>query len=303
MNGIDNIKTAIDAGRELALKINAGANKRDIPYAIVKKADGSEDIRLFAEFVDAKDEHGNVIGREIVSYTYPSPPHGIVRNAALGDARSFCDYVAEFVNDHTKIYADLKKQTFTAVFDDHKGGDGKSSADWRDHRATFKAEHSMEWQLWNARNGRNNGFDGNTELAEFLEDAYFDVVSPPGADMLLIAQTFKINEDVNFKSAVPSANGTIGFTYEKVVSSSAGVAGELSVPEKIVLEIPVYSGLNPRKYQVSARFRHRLGSGGKLALWLELERPTKVIEQAFADIVKDISVVTGDRPIYVGDAG
>lgn len=286
-----NIQAAIDAGFKLGAQVPRYA---DVPHAV--------------PFIVLRNE----AGAEKVEYlmgAFDRAPGNIRRVAKFQDGRSFKDYVSEFADPHTKIYANLEKQSFVAVLDDHHRPATPADSpvilepmtNWREHRAEYAAKYSDEWALWNHHNKKV--FDGNVAFAEFLEDAHFDVVDPTGADLLMIATTFRVYEDVTFKNAARLQDGNLDFKFEKVVSAGAGVAGEMKIPEVIVLEIPVYAGLSERKYRINARFRYRLSANGSLKIWFELERPSRVIQQAFADIVSDISVAAGGRPIYVGEAG
>lgn len=287
----NNIQSAIDAGFRLGAQEPKAANiPHAVPFVVLRDAEGTERI-------------------DYLMGAFDRAPGNIRRVAKFQDGRSFKDYVSEFADPHTKIYANLEKQSFVAVLDDHHRPATPADSpvtlepmtNWREHRAEYATKYSDEWMLWASHNKKV--FEGSVAFAEFLEDAHFDVVDPTGADLLMIATTFRVHEDVTFKNATRLQDGNLDFKFERVVSAGAGVAGEMKIPEVIVLEIPVYAGLSERKYRIGARFRYRLSGNGALKIWFELERPSRVIQQAFTDIVSDISVAAGGRPIYVGDAG
>jgi hypothetical protein len=93
---------------------------------------------------------------------------------ALKDIPSFVDYLKDQAADSIGIvYADPDARTITAVLNDHRA----STTGWRDHRATFKAEYTPEFERWLANNGSKSAKD-QTAFAEFIEDNMADIADP-----------------------------------------------------------------------------------------------------------------------------
>lgn len=69
--------------------------------------------------------------------------------------------------------------------------------------------------------------------------------------------------------------------------AAAGAGGKLSIPEKFEISIPVFKGLDSKRYTIEARFRYRLSSG-TLTLRYDLVRPARVVENAFKSMLAEI---------------
>lgn len=201
----------------------------------------------------------------------------------LRDAKSFIATVKRFSGDECQIYGDLRVGSFVAVFNDHTPAD----PGWRDHRATFCCEQSVEWKRWTEADGKKMT---QPVFAEFIEDNLPDIVDPVAATMLEISRTFEAKKKVAFQSSIRLSNGQHEFTYEESVSGTAA-KGKLQIPESITLGLPVFDGGQP--YAVEARLRYRIGDGGQLMLWFDLLRPHRIIEDAIKAVVSEIETATG----------
>lgn len=233
------------------------------------------------EFVILRDAAGNE-RMEAVDFRAPAPGRRTGK-VELHDAESFLAYWAE-QQEGGHIYASMKPVKFTAVLNDHV----KEKAGHRDHRAEFTVTHSPEWNTWTGRSGRDKAFASNEELALFFQDNLPDIVHPSAADMLKIATSFRVQQDVAFTVVQRLQDGNMSLGYSNNVSATAGEPdAAITIPETFRIDIPVFAGLKAPLYSVQARFRYRMQER-KAVLWYELVRPAKVIEQAFADLVAQI---------------
>jgi uncharacterized protein YfdQ (DUF2303 family) len=216
----------------------------------------------------------------------PLPIHS-KGNVKMADASSFISYWCQESAADSRIYGNMNPLVFTAVLNDHM----KANAGWRDYRCVYAPTHSKEWLAWNGRN--RQPFTGNEAFAIWLEDNAIDVVKPDAAKMMDIALNMKVNQIQGFANAVRLADGDIQLTYSNEVNASAKApsGGKIAIPEVFTIEIPVFEGLNARRYRLDARFRYRL-SNGALTIQFELVRPHKVVEQAFGDLVDQIAKAT-----------
>lgn len=210
----------------------------------------------------------------------------------LGDADSFIRFVGENALDRTRLYGRTDPPTFKAVFNDTNSNTGPG---WGDHTATYDCPLSREWRLWNAGNGQGKA-KGQIDFAAWIEDNALDIVAPedkPGAptsaDMLEVAMTFEAKKKVNFASGIRLDNGQQQLTYEEQIEGTSR-KGQLQVPQTFWICIPVFEGA-PR-YFLEARFRYRIGDGGQLAVWYDLIRPHKSLEDATAEVWKLIEAGT-----------
>ncbi len=266
------VAEAAELGRKLAVA-QAKPQKAEgvldaAPYIVLRNGDGDESV--FA--VDEKLE----------------PPHRKTGTVRLCDAESFILYYGIHGNG-APVYATMRPAKFVAVLNDHT----KEAANWRDHRADFTVQHSIEWTTWNKSNGER--FETTESFARFIEDNAPDIVAPDPATMLSMALNFRVNEAVQFSKAIRLQDGHTDFVYQNIVTAGAGTdaqGGKISIPEIFTVRVPVWDGLNAKQYEMQARFRFRL-SNGKLSIWYELVRPLKVIQQAFSDLWEQISTATG----------
>lgn len=245
------------------------------PFLVLRDADGAERIHTLKDRLeDPKRKSGTV---------------------KLNDPESFIGYYKVHGNG-APVYATLKPARFLAVLNEHTA----TAAGWRDHRADFVVAHSPEWEVWTKHNGKGAAFGNNEAFALFLEDNAPDIVKPDAAQMLSIALNFRVKADVSFSLAQRLEDGNVELGFSNVVAGSATGqgGGKVKIPEQFTIEVPVFAGLEAKKYPVDARFRYRL-SEGRLTLWYELVRPHKVVEQAFKDIWAQIQKET-KAPILHG---
>ena len=266
------IQVAAELGRRLAVAQQAPQKASGVldaaPYLVLRDANGDENI----EYLNGRLED-------------PWRKTGTVR---LLDTDSFIAYY-NIHSNKAPVYATLRPAQFIAVLNDHT----EEAAGWRDHRANFLLGFSAEWNVWAKHNGMGAAFGSNDAFAMFLEENAPDIIKPESALMLSIALNFRVNESVAFANIVRLQDGNTELVYNALVDASSKNAngGKIKIPEQFTIEVPVFDGPKALKYKVDARFRFRLRDG-KLAIWYELIRPHKVVEQAFQDIWTQIEAET-----------
>jgi uncharacterized protein YfdQ (DUF2303 family) len=167
----------------------------------------------------------------------------------------------------------------TGVLDDHapsvKGAtDDAAAAGWGEHRVVLDLVTTPEWQHWLSRDGVSGSQE---QLAEHIEDGIAEIVDPPAANLLDVIQTISVTRNVDFKSSARTRDGQIQFAYVEDQEAKAGKRGDLTVPEKITLNLSAFPG--GKRVQLTARLRYRLNEG-KLSIGYKLERPADVLRQA-----------------------
>lgn len=252
------------------------------------------------DFVILPNEKG---GAKIEYLERPPFPERRIGAVVVDDTESFILATNRHADKaHTVLYASLEPASFTAVLNDHgpkKDADKDIGAHWRDHRVSFPLAYSKEFTLWNQNQKK---VKSQEEFAFFIEDNLPDFKSPEGARMLEIALNFRVKNNIAFKSALKLADGSIDLQYTEAVEGGAGRTGNTRVPETFTIEIPVWSGLEAKKYVFEARLRYRVPSGS-LQIHFELVRQHKVIELAFEEVLEQIKKGVKDIPIIFGKAG
>ena len=171
-------------------------------------------------------------------------------------------------------------------------GNGENGPGWGDFRVEIQFRFTPQWKRWLAIDGR---MMSQTAFAEFIEDNMSDVVTPPGAEMLEIAQYLSATRSVDFKSAIRLSSGQIQFQNLESIDAKVG-AGQVAIPETITLGIAPVFGLPP--FRVEARFRYRI-QDGKLQLGIKLQRIEDIMETVVNDMVTGTVGVEG-RPAVKG---
>ena len=218
---------------------------------------------------------------------------------ALHDQDSFFTAVTAHRDPQTEIYADKDAWSLTAVFNDGTA----AGPGWGDHRAVLTLRQSREWKRWK---GKDRQLMSQEDFAQHIEDGLEDIVDPPAADMLELAQTFHAKTGVTFQSSHMIASGQRQFTYVEDTAARAGVTGNLTVPATFKLALPPFDGVvdaDGKKvaYGIVARFRFRIDSG-TLKLGYHLVRPEEAIEQAFDGVVSGLDDRFASSPILRGTA-
>ncbi|MES2415137.1 MAG: DUF2303 family protein [Pseudomonadota bacterium] len=191
--------------------------------------------------------------------------------------------LVQYLKDQAKIaeayvYADLEARTITGVLNDQRA----AGTGWRDHRVTFKAEHTPEWRLWTEHNKRPFK---QAEFAEFIEDNIADLSGEEGTKLLEVATTIAAKTGITFASAKRLQDGQTQLTYNEVIDATAGAQGELKIPQTFKLGVRIFK--NGEAYAITARLKYRIGSG-QVMFFYELERPERAVEDAFNGYVETV---------------
>jgi uncharacterized protein YfdQ (DUF2303 family) len=208
--------------------------------------------------------------------------------AELHTADSLSAYVEKHNGEGTlgaELYADLDTFSIVAVFNGHTA-DG---AGWGDHRGVLTLRKTPEWKRWTEADNR---LMSQVQFAELIEDGLGEIVEPPAAEVLEMAQHFEAAVKVNFKSSRLLDNGQRQITYEETIDAKAGQLGQIVIPRELVLGIAPFEGCVG--YRVVARLRYRLNDG-QLGIGIVLDHPEKVLESAFDDEVNKVEEPTGIR--------
>lgn len=219
----------------------------------------------------------------------------------LYETASFIDYVNRHkLANQTHIFGQANELGggFSAVLDFHKaeernvaGGPNLLLAAWGQHSAVLKLETTPEWGRWMAKNSK---LMSQEEFAEFIEDNQNDITHPDAASILEVAQGLQGRKSVTFKSGKNLRDGAITFEYVETVEVNGGHSrrdDSFKVPEKIKLGIIPFIGADG--IEIEARLRFRIGNDGKLSFAYILNRPFKVVQDAFLLARTEIEEKTG----------
>lgn len=233
---------------------------------------------------------------ELLEKLLPHPTRK-VGTVKLDDVDSFIDFVKrEGSLASCRIYADIDvvkdRVAFTAVMNDHT----EEQANWRDYRAVYQPQKSVEWTTWMKLNDETMS---QAAFATFLTDNSKDIATadgmPTGAQILAMAVEFHSKQEVIVKSALRPQSGTVAFSY--IDQEDDATTKRMEFFERFAVGIAPF--FNGGAYQIMARLKHRL-HGSKLTFWYELVRPDLALQDATRDLIKTIKDKTG-FPVYYGN--
>lgn len=253
---MDQLKEAIDAliklGKQTGtMQIERVCAADGMPFALVPE--GME-VKSLIEHIPANPDRKRV-------------------TVKLNSVTSFIEYVNEHKSADTRIFASMAEPpyTMTAAIDYHETGP-TGKAEMITHTAVLTLQETDEWKTWR---GSNKSPMEHVEFALFIEENLLDVVEPDHADLLEVSMSLQVREHGHLTSAHKLQDGSVHLDYKADMEASAGVNGDLTIPEKIVIEIPVFRGV-PAK-SIEAYFRYRKHNG-RLVLFYQLIRPQKLID-------------------------
>ncbi len=214
-------------------------------------------------------------------------PETVFQRAEIQTAASLIAYVNRYKTDATAIFADVLCDCISGVLDYHGAAEGGAvaSPNYAAHRGVYGLARSQEWKTWTEIDGR---LMDQIAFARFLEENGADIYAPSGADVLEACRDLQAVRKVNFKRAVRTASGNESFSYSD--ETEARTAGEIELPTKFELRIPVYFGEPP--VSLFAFLRWHLDDG-VLKLGVKLHRAEYVRQAAFLAIVDKIATATG----------
>lgn len=200
--------------------------------------------------------------------------------AHLKDVPSLLVYLKDQAATATAyVYANTDARSITAVFNDQRAGAG-----WRDHRASFRATFTPEFETW-LKNDRVQ--KSQTEFAEFVEDNLTDLIGAEGTDLLKVATTMQAKTNIAFQSSKRLDNGQTVLSYTEAIDARAGEQGNLTIPKTFTLGVRIFKS-DTDGFKLTARLKYRL-NGSSVKFWYELERPERAIETAFNAYVAQLS--------------
>lgn len=214
-------------------------------------------------------------------------PLRLVQNVNLHTAKDFIAYVNRFADQNSFIFVNILGGKIQAILDYHEAyqddavtsDQAKNQPRHCKHIANFNVEQTPEFIKIREASGRKFT---QTEFALFLEDVMPYISEPVAAELYEIVQTLSAKTGVDFKSGIRTDNGQVSLTYNETIEARAGVAGNLTIPERIVFGVKVHRG--GEHYAIPARFRYRINHGN-LTLWYDIDQLEKAIEKSMEDTV------------------
>lgn len=217
-----------------------------------------------------------------------SKPQFVKQSVTLQATESLIEYVNRFKTDDTVLFADIYANSIAGLIDYH----GKEAAHVA-HKATMQLPFSEEWKIWNGINGK---LMPQLEFARFIEENGSDIRAPVGGELLDVIRDLQARRNVNFVKAVRTASDNENFEFSD--NTEMRTKGDIEVPAKFLLGIPVYFGESDTELYAFLRWKLDEGS---LGLGVALHRHEHVRQAVFKQIV----LAVGDQtkcPVVFGKA-
>lgn len=205
-------------------------------------------------------------------------PKYIKQTVTIETANSLVDYVNRFKGAETMLFAEISANRIVALLDYHAAKEAEHVA----HRAKLELPHSEEWTLWKGISGR---LMEQLEFARFIEENAADIRAPSAGELLDACRDLQVRRKVNFIKAVRTASDNENFEYSEETNATSK-KGDLELPSKFVLGLPVYFG--EPETEVHAFLRWRL-EDGSLKLGVQLHRLEHIRQAVFKQIVIDVA--------------
>jgi uncharacterized protein YfdQ (DUF2303 family) len=213
-------------------------------------------------------------------------PKLIEQGVTLQNAEALIAYLERYKGETSMMFADVEKNRIVGAIDYH----APDKAALIKHRAVLDLPYSEEWKTWSAIDGT---LKPQLEFARFIEENAPDIKAPDAGTLLDAVRDLQAKRSVNFIKAVRTASDNENFEYND--TTEARTKGDIELPTKFVLGIPVYFG-DPAT-EVQAFLRWRLDEGN-LKLGIKLHRAEFIRQAAFNLIVTNAAERTGLLAVF-----
>jgi uncharacterized protein YfdQ (DUF2303 family) len=211
-------------------------------------------------------------------------PNRIRADHVFLEAADLTNYVNDFGDADTMISCDYAAGRIQAVIDAHQA-EGPADVTlpaprWGSHKAAFKAvvDHRMAAWLGVCKRPMSQ-----LSFMVFLEDRATDVQEPDPATIMDLIMTFDAIKTVTFRSSQRLHDGRRQFTYNEENKGN----GAVTLPEHLILFLPIYQGMEPQPVKFMLRYRI---DDGSLSFVVEMHNQVDVMREAFQRCVDAFSV-------------
>lgn len=213
----------------------------------------------------------------------------------VDDRQSLIDYANRYsLAGHSVLIADFDAGAITARLDWHPDNDaentdfGTAGADA--HSVTLLLRLSEEFARWNAIEGT---MLPQEDFALFLEENAVDISEPAATTMIEISRDFQATVGQTYDSAIRLDNGDRRLSFKNETNVTSGII----IPQKFVLNIPIYNGEEPD--ELTALFRWRPNGKGSVNLGFAWHRVEYQRRAHFQQIAFAAAEQTG-LPVFMG---
>lgn len=249
--------------------------------------------------------------------------------AKLADLQSLIAWANRFKGETSVLFANpnMTAPTLTCIANYHAEGvpnpEGDAGATHCDHLGIYAFPLTEEWKAWTKVSDKPLDKDA---MGEFIEACAKDVLDPTPnvisgvvsdtnqiwenrlietaqkiegrfgqlSQLLAMSKQFQIHETSNLSVVTNRDTGEAQIQFTNTHNAPDG--RPMSLPNLIIIAIPVFVGGAP--YRMAVRFRYRK-MGGEVKFILSIYNPEKVFEAAFNEAV-ELAKTGTDLPAFLG---
>lgn len=200
-------------------------------------------------------------------------PKAISQNVTLQNAEALIEYLNRFKSADSLLLADVAESQILAAIDYHAADKAALVL----HKAKLHLPFSEEWKIWSGISGQ---MKEQLEFARFIEENAPDIKAPDAGSLLEAVRDLQARRNVSFIKAVRTETDNESFEFND--KTETRTKGDIELPTKFLLNIPVYFG-DPAT-EVYAFLRWKLDDGA-LTLGIKLHRAEHIRQAAFKLIV------------------
>ena len=199
---------------------------------------------------------------------------------------SYVDAVKRYETEDQITYVDQPNSQLVTVLNPSRGVDVdgrrvRVAGDYGDHRVALTLRHTPEYEAWKT----GQSLTDQTTFARRMQDGELEITDPAPATMLEIAETFHATSESKFKSGRRLQDGRRSFTFEEDTQASAGENGDVIIPERFKLAMPIYVGGDTYAIECRLQWQYR----PQFHIGYTFIRPEVVLDHAFASIVGQVT--------------
>jgi uncharacterized protein YfdQ (DUF2303 family) len=195
----------------------------------------------------------------------------VTYNRERGTQPGFDSYLLQCVFDYHSVFLGRDEEGTVKAY--------APQPQWGGHKLTLPFLYDDQFLPWIKGNSQ---WMTQEAFAEFVEDNLSVFHNPDAATMLEIAQGLIGNRGVTWESGKRLSNGQVRFVYKEEIQART-TNGEIAVPERIAIHVPIFKGSTPIPLQVA--FRWRLSREGEVTFMLKLQQPNLAIQAAANQIM------------------
>lgn len=278
MDTIDNVRTILDAGKDLAAEVR---DINGIPCIVT--ASTAIPLGPVLDMSDARADR----------------PRRRKGNAILQAVDSFTAFVNRDKSAHSAIFADPSSRKFVAVLNYNPAGAGADAVAWNDHRAIYNCPLSTEWKAWGG--GCEIGADQD-KFAVFLIRREKDLAVgggrstdepyPSPADLMTLASSLESYSHTNAKRERDARTGKTSVQF----SEQSGIKGNVVIPAAFGIRIPIFEDSAPMLVEVGMRIEIRDNAAFFV---IGIADADKILRTEFHALVQDVQTATS-LPCFLG---